>query len=249
MKRSAFARTLRARLVARASPTVRAGAERYFKHQVRFLGVTTPGMREVTRELWPALRGLGPDLARTEALALLHAGTMEERQAGVEFLWRLRRDLPGGWLRNFAPVFDATVSDWALCDAIASRVLRPALQADPGTAVLLRSWSRSRNPWRQRVAAVAFVNEARHGEHTTTILAVCARIVGTDFRFTQLGLGWLLRELYLADAPATLAFLRGHLPQLSREALRYATEKMPARLASRLLREHAAVAILARARR
>ena len=37
MKRSAFARPLRARLVARASPTVRAGAERYFKHQVRFL--------------------------------------------------------------------------------------------------------------------------------------------------------------------------------------------------------------------
>ena len=61
-----------------------------------------------------------------------------------------------------------------------------------------------------------------------------------DERFVQLGLGWVLRELYLADRDLVLSFLAAHYGELSREGLRYAIEKMPAELQMRLLAEHAA---------
>jgi 3-methyladenine DNA glycosylase AlkD len=58
-------------------------------------------------------------------------------------------------------------------------------------------------------------------------------------RFVQLGTGWALRELWLAEPRKVRAFLRDHYPHFSREGLRYAIEKMPPAQQRTHLDEHA----------
>lgn len=227
-----------------ATPEVKAGAERYFKHVVKFRGVKRPGVTAIGRALRPRLAALSHEERVQLALTLLRAQTMEDRQVGLDVLARemkrIVKERPDAFTDVIARLFDDVVRDWASCDMLCSKVLKPLLVASPGARKKIVGWCRAPNPWRRRAAAVAFVGVARGGDHDAAILHVCAHIVKDPERFTQLGCGWVLRELFLASPRATVAFLEQHLTSLSREGLRYAIEKMPRAEQARLLALHAA---------
>lgn len=230
-----FARRVRAALVAAAQADVREGHEAYFKGVVRFHGVRAPEVRALVRELWPDVASRGDAAVTSEAFALLEAPFFEEKQFGVALLGRQARRLPASFLHVLAPVFDRAVHDWATCDDISGHVLRPMIVREPAARRVLLRWSRDRHLWRQRASAVAWVNEARHGEFTDEILVIAANVLRNPERFAQLGAGWVLREVSLADRPRALAFLAEHRGRMTREALRYAVEKLPADLRARVL--------------
>jgi 3-methyladenine DNA glycosylase AlkD len=234
---SQFARVVRARLTDAADPKVKAAYESYLKNAVRFIGVRMPEVRRVFRELRPALSAHSPEELFAEARTLLLSPFAEEKHIAILLLARVVRTPPSDFVRRLEPVFDEGIREWATCDGISGRVLRPLLR-DPAMRKRIVAWSRSRNQWRQRAAAVAFVNEARHGAHDDIIIGICERIVRNPERFVQLGMGWVLRELSLSDRPRVLGFLRKHYSSISREGLRYAIEKLPTALQKTLLIEH-----------
>jgi 3-methyladenine DNA glycosylase AlkD len=241
MRSTRFAAAVRERLLARADPVVKANYEWYFKGAVRFLGLKTPGIREVAREVEPLLEGRPISALVDESFRLLRSPWAEEKHVAIALLGRNVQRLPARFLRDFEPVFDRSVHDWGACDHVAGRILRP-LVALPATRKRIVGWRGARSPWRQRAAAVAFVNEARHGRYNSEILTICRSLVRNPDRFVQLGMGWVLRELFLADRTVVLGFLARHYPLINREALRYAVEKMPATLQIRLLEQHRAAA-------
>lgn len=238
MRQSRFGREVRRRIVERADPAVKAGSERYFKYQIRFLGLSAPGIREVAREVEPLLRDRPVSVLIDECFRLLHSPWAEERHVGITLLGRNVRRLPTDFLQRLEPVFDRTVKDWAACDHIAGRILRPLVSTNGAARRRVVGWRNARSPWRQRVAAVAFLGEARYGRRNREILTICRALVKNPDRFAQLGMGWVLRELFLADREIVLDFLRHHYPGINREALRYAIEKMPKSLQSTILAEH-----------
>lgn len=225
---TAFGRLVTRTLDAHADPAVKAGAERYFRGALAFRGVRGPTVQRVFRDTRPVLHDSTPDQVLDEALALLRSPYGEDRQVAVLLLHQARRRLPPDTIRRLEPVVDATSRDWATIDGIAGRVLRYLIPRSDAERRRVVAWSRSGNPWRQRASAVAFLAHARAGRHADDILAIGARIVRTPFRFTQLGLGWVLRELWLAHPARMEAFLADHLGEMSAEGLRYAIEKMPA---------------------
>ncbi|HEX4934488.1 MAG TPA: DNA alkylation repair protein, partial [Gemmatimonadaceae bacterium] len=218
----------RRRLGALADPAVKAGGERYFKGVIPFVGVSAPVVRGLARDLLAEQRAVATETLIDAALALLCGAHMEEKQLGILMLERLGRRWPATLLDDIDRIFDRAVNNWATCDAIAGRIVHPLLQRDPAVARRMARWSRARHPWRQRAAAVAFVKSARSGVHTATILAICDRLARRDDRFVQLGMGWVLRELSLADRAGVVAFLARHRATIRREALRYAIEKLNA---------------------
>ena len=52
------------------------------------------------------------------------------------------------------------------------------------------------------------------------------RAVKNPYRFTQLGVGWVLRDVSVHHTEQVIDFLNAHSEDFSKEALRYATEKM-----------------------
>ncbi|HEY4222169.1 MAG TPA: DNA alkylation repair protein [Myxococcota bacterium] len=238
MSRGDLTEDVVARLEKRADAATKAWGEKYFLGVIELIGVKRAGVNAVLREVLPAAKALSSDALVHEALVLLRDPRMEPRQIAIDLLHRRKRDLDPDFVDVLARIFDGHVRDWATCDGLSGRVLRPLLPNASARKKIV-AWSRSDNLWRQRAAAVSFVNDCKTGLYDDDIIAVCARIVKNPERFVQLGCGWVLRELYLVDAPRTLKFLDDNAKHISREGLRYATEKMPKPVQKRVHDEHA----------
>jgi len=134
--------------------------------------------------------------------------------------------------------FDKHVYDWGTSDAFSTRVLTQIIRNDSKVATKLSEWKDSTNLWRQRACCVSFVLLAKHGNFNDLIKEICESCVKNPERFVQLGVGWVLRELSLADLDLVVNFVKSNFQQMSREGLRYTIEKMKSPLQKELLDFH-----------
>ena len=97
--------------------------------------------------------------------------------------------------------------------------------------------------WRRRASVVAFVNLAKKGDRnfpgfTAMVLDNCSRLLGSQERFAQTGVGWVLRELGRADEDRLISFVEANLDRFSREALKNATRYIQPEAAKSLREAH-----------
>ena len=60
----------------------------------------------------------------------------------------------------------------------------------------LAPWTRSKNRWKRRAAAVALLHEAKQGRHTIAIFDIAKRLHKDADDVVRKGVGWLLKETY-----------------------------------------------------
>lgn len=125
-------------------------------------------------------------------------------------------------------VFSGGIRDWGNCDSLSSRVVCELIKRDPSVADKIREWKDADCMWKRRSACVSFVKIARFGDHSERIIDICTSTVRCQERFVQLGTGWVLRELSLADRDLVVQFIKDGYAHFTREGLRYAIEKMSA---------------------
>jgi 3-methyladenine DNA glycosylase AlkD len=130
------------------------------------------------------------------------------------------------------------IYDWGTCDSFSSKVIAELIKKDKSITFIIKQWKDSSNCWQQRSSCVSFVKLARFGEFNETIIEIVSKTINNNYRFVQLGTGWVLRELSLNDLDLVKKFIRNHYMKFSREGLRYAIEKMDSKLRKELLDEH-----------
>jgi 3-methyladenine DNA glycosylase AlkD len=133
---------------------------------------------------------------------------------------------------------DRYVDNWGACDSLSSWLLAACIENEPGLSTALPAWTRSRNRWKRRAAAVALVYEAKRGRSTGRILEVAALLIGDVDDMVQKGLGWLLKETYPNQPRQVVRFLLAH-PRAPRLVVRYAAEKMSPADRERVMRRPA----------
>lgn len=221
----------RARLREAADKDVARQARTYFKEgeKVRFIGVATPGVREIEKALFREVNGrwgLGDALAFGDLLVT--SSTMEEKNIGLLLLGRFRRGFGEDLLRKARSwLEDGHCANWAATDALCLLILSPLLLEHPGLVPEVAAWRRSRNLWLRRSSAVALVPPARRGRHLQTAYQVAASLFGDEEDLIHKAAGWLLREAGKTDMPRLESFLLEHGPAVPRTALRYAIERFP----------------------
>lgn len=128
--------------------------------------------------------------------------------------------------RAFERWIDKYVNNWAHCDGVASWLLAACIHNDRQTAKVLRGWVRSRNPWKRRASIVGFLQEAKAGRSVDDIQTIAMALRDDQDPMVLKGVGWVLKELYVSQPDATLAFLlETPFPGIVR---RCAAEKMSA---------------------
>jgi 3-methyladenine DNA glycosylase AlkD len=243
---------LQLRLNAHATAATREWWTKYLRGAASFRGVKMADVRKAVHA-WFEEERLGELLSvgqqKDLALMLLGEDYSEDKLAGVLFLQEIllpavaldwRSDLP-----RFARLFDqGYIRDWSTCDWFCVKVLGPLVeQQGAACARAISEWREANSVWQRRASVVAFANLAGKGDRNFTgftemVLDNCAHLLGSQERFVQTGVGWVLRELSRSDQGRVIGFVEANLDRFSREALKNATKYLEPEVAERLLQAH-----------
>jgi 3-methyladenine DNA glycosylase AlkD len=243
---------LQLRLNAHATAATREWWTKYLRGAASFRGVKMGDVRKAVHA-WFEEERLGEHLSMGQqkdlAVMLLEEDYTEDKLAGILFLQEIL--LPAGaldWrsdLPRFARLFDGGyIGDWSICDWLCVKVLGPLVeQQGEACARAISEWRGAQSVWQRRASVAAFVNLASKGDQnfpgfTEMVLDNCSYLLGSQERFAQTGVGWILRELSRSDHGRVIVFVEANVDRFSREALKNASKYLPPEVAERLLRAH-----------
>ncbi|HVO98813.1 MAG TPA: DNA alkylation repair protein [Bryobacteraceae bacterium] len=219
-----------------ADPSRAEGAERFFKDQpIAMRGVPAPEIHRVARDFYPRVKKLSV-VERDRLCTGLWASGRFEEGALVCYLYRRFAEQCGA--REFVLFtrwLDRYVHNWGHTDGLALWLLGASIANDAALINRLDGWTRSKNRWKRRAAAVSLVYSAKRGEHTRVILRIAKPLIEDADDMVQKGIGWLLKETYPKRPKEVVRFLVANRPQTTRLVLRYAAEKMTAADRARVL--------------
>ena len=219
-----------------ADPAFRTTQQSFSREPIRSLGVRTPDIRRLAvaaaREYRRARIPL-PEIWRV-AEKLWKQPNIEERALAIFILASFRSVLTAADFARLDRWIDS-ISNWAETDGLSIDLLGPLLGRHPALIMQLPAWTRSRNRWRRRAAAVALVPLARYGYHIDTAFAICDRLADDPDDLIEKAIGWLLKEASRTQPRLVVDYLLQNRPCLSRTTLRYACEKLPEKLRRRIL--------------
>jgi 3-methyladenine DNA glycosylase AlkD len=121
---------------------------------------------------------------------------------------------------------DRYVRNWSHCDGVSTWLIAACIANRPGLADRLARWTKSRNRWKRRSAAVSLLQEGKRGRNLQTIFHVCDLLLKDADDMVQKGVGWILKETYPKNPGAVLEFLDAWRSRAPRLVLRLAAEKM-----------------------
>jgi 3-methyladenine DNA glycosylase AlkD len=225
----ALAAEVQRRLLAAASRERRELTKGYFPSSMRILGVATPDLRAITRDVGRQVHDEDPAEMVSLAHALIAGKTHEGRQAAYELLVRHRpalESLTTGQVERLGKGID----NWASVDTFACHLAGRAWREGRVSDATVHRWARSRNRWWRRAAVVSTVplNKKSHGgsgdpERT---LATCALVADDKDDMVAKGLSWALRELIVRDRRAVRRFLKEHDAVLAARVRREVRNKL-----------------------
>ena len=193
----------------------------------RFLGISVPVLRQLTREF--------ENLPLVEIRALLKSGWHEERLLALLVLVRqygradakMRNAIYRCYLGS-----RARINNWDLVDCSAPQIVGAHL--DAGGRRFLRQLARSPSLWDRRIAVLATFHYIRNGQFDDS-LAIARMLLADHEDLIHKAVGWMLREIGKRDQAVLEQFLQAHAERMPRTALRYAIERFPQPLRRRYL--------------
>ena len=215
-------------LVNGASAPHTAEVQQFFKNEIQSRGWYTNELRKLARRFIRVIRGdAGLDYLVAVADDLFRGSLLEEKILAVLLLEPCVGDLTAAHFKLFDQWLDR-VSSWADHDALVQSLIGPMIVADPRRLRRLSAWSRSRNRWRRRAAAVALLRGTNQGLFWEEVQQMTQTLLQDDDDIVRKGVAWLLRETARFDGARTLPLLLSIRQRAPRPLLRTACERLSA---------------------
>jgi len=235
MNVKSIVKEIRSQLKARANPEFARQMKNYFKEEIWAYGIRMKDVKKIAKEYYKKFKATN-DIQKvfTVAERLLASANIEEGALALEML--------RGFHRLYTPklfsLFDHWVNyltNWVHTDALCCHHIAITLEQDGKLAHKLLKWTKSRNRWRRRAAAVSLVELANKGMYLNETLQVAERLMQDKDEMVQKGVGWLLRETSRKYPDEIAEFLLRWKDKTSRLVLRTAAEKLPPELRFKVL--------------
>ena len=221
-------------------PERAAGAKRYLKSELEFIGVATPAFRAAVRA---ALDAHGP-VARGELRAavkdLWGRPVFELRAAAVELLDRHAKTLEPPDLALIERML-REAGTWALVDWLATRVAGPLVERRPELVAALDRWAADPNLWIRRAALLTLLMPLRRGggDFERFCRYADGMLEEREF-FIRKAIGWVLREVAKRRPEVVESWLRPRLARASGLTVREAVRHLPAEVRAALVEQRTA---------
>jgi len=226
---------LRRVLINGASAPHTAEVQHFFKDEIQSRGWYTNELRKLARRFTRVIRREeGLDYLVEVADNLFHGNMLEEKVLAVLLLEPCVGDFTSAHFKLFDQWLDR-VSTWADHDALVQCVIGHMIVADPRRLRRIFVWSRSRNRWRRRAAAVALLRGTNQGLFWDEVQQITGALLEDEDDMVQKGLAWLLRETARFDGARTIPLLMSIRTSAPRLVLRTACERLSAKDRARVL--------------
>jgi 3-methyladenine DNA glycosylase AlkD len=207
-------------------PSYAAGAQRYMKSELPYLGVRMPDLRRTWRRVFEASPVTDERQFAVELRSLWdEAEFREERYTAIALLERYpqwvslslleRLIVEGAW--------------WDYVDNLARRV-GDLLKRDPALARDMRAWSRDESLWKRRVSIICQLGFRERTDLALLYDCIEPNLDDREF-FVRKAIGWALRDYAWHDPQEVDRYVREHADRLSPLSRREATKNLARLLA------------------
>lgn len=235
---------IRRELKQNIDPEYKKGAIRYFKEPIKVYGARSKIIHRIAREYTPTLIerpsqkcGIGKKQFFALCEELLKSDYHEETI--IVFIWTEKLVINfeesdfkmfERWLKNY-------VNNWAKCDVFCTHTINYFVQNYPAVVPKIKKWTSSKNRWLRRAAAVSFIGSRNFPEkkHLMTIFWMAKKLLKDKDDLVQKGYGWMLKCAAENFQKEIFDFVLKNKREMPRTALRYAIEKMPAKMRKRAM--------------
>lgn len=205
-------------------------SQRFFNadEEMRCIGVRTPIVRRLAREYFRKLSSQKKEDVFAVCAELLASGLQEESVIAFQWAAACRRQWTMNDFQRFARWYKKFVHNWAQCDDACARIFGPITLQFPQLTKQTFLWTRSRNRWVRRAAAVSLIVPIRKDSaFLPQVFRVAQTLLLDDDPMVQKGYGWMLKEASGKHAKEVFDFVIRNRSTMPRTALRYAIEKLP----------------------
>ena len=227
-------RTLVAQLKTAAPPRPSPDAQSYLGSPVPVLGVRVPRLRALVSAFRKAHRDIEVGDVNRLAAILWKGSTFEEKALAITLLDTYAKILDEASWRIIDSWVDQATG-WGLCDWLGLGPVAKIVYAHPARFREILRWTKSKNPWRRRIAVYALHDFIFAGELDKPF-QLLGRLLYDDEFWVQRAVGTWLREAWKRDPRRTEAFLRQHVRGLPKVVITVATERAPKELREELRR-------------
>jgi len=206
---------------------VRKSGQRFFKEEVRLYGVKAPEVEKIACAFFKTVQNEGKKAVFACCEELFRSRYLEESFIASHWAYALRREYVPEDFLVFETWVGSYVYNWASCDTFCNHTMGDFVEMYPGYIENLKGWTKSRNRWVRRGAAVSLIVPARRGKFLTDVFAIADLLLSDPDDLVQKGYGWMLKAASQAHQKEVFDFVMARKPRMPRVALRYAIEKMP----------------------
>jgi Predicted DNA alkylation repair enzyme len=203
---------------------------RFFKEEVRLLGVSVPATKRIAAEYFESIKDEPKETLFSLCEELWRSDMMEETWVICEWAYAKRDAYTPGDFAVFASWLEKYVDNWGTCDTLCNHSIGHLLESFPEQAAKTSAWTRSPCRWLRRGAAVSYIIPARKGLFADTIFRTADALIGDGDDLVRKGYGWALKACSEAFPDRVYDFVVARHAVMPRTAYRYALEKMPADL-------------------
>jgi 3-methyladenine DNA glycosylase AlkD len=187
----------------------------------------TATVTAIAKRYWKQVKGRSKQEIFSLCEELYQSGFLEESFIVSEWAHSLSGRYEKKDLEIFRRWIELYISNWASCDGFCNHTMGNFLEQYPESVDELKKWTRSKNRWMRRAAAVSLIVPAKHGKFLTESMDIAGLLLTDTDDMVQKGYGWLLKEASRKHTGEVFSYVMKNKHVMPRTALRYAIERMP----------------------
>ncbi len=206
------------------------GSEKFFKEGVRLYGVRSAVTKKIEASYFKEIKHLNKEEVFELCEELLESDFMEEAMVALDWSHRLSSKYEEEDFARLEKWLIKYVNNWAKCDTLCNHSIGDFLMKYPKFISKAKTWTKSKKRWVRRGSAVSLIIPARRGLFLKEIFQIADSLILDKDDLVQKGYGWMLKAASEARQKEVFDYVMKNKDRMPRTALRYAIEKMPARL-------------------
>ncbi|HNX16806.1 MAG TPA: DNA alkylation repair protein [Methanoregula sp.] len=218
---------IRQELEVQADPQIQKTSKRFFKEDITCYGMKTAAVVALAKKYWKEIKNRDKQEIFSLCEELYKSGYMEESFIVSDWAHALSGRYEREDIEVFRRWIDTYITNWASCDGFCNHTMGDFIEQYPEYTTELKNWTKSKNRWMRRAAAVSLIVPAKHGKFFTEAIEIADLLLTDSDDMVQKGYGWLLKEASREHEPEVFNYVMQNKKTMPRTALRYAIELMP----------------------